>query len=120
MTKFYQQGDVLLKVVAAMPANVERVLDADLALQHGETTGHMHRFDGNAAVEIWAPPAAERRLLSNGRTIVPGTGKFVVVKEPALLRHEEHKPIEVPPGIYEMDLVREYDYDNELVRRVAD
>lgn len=116
---YYQQGDVMLKRVAALPEGLEK-FDGEKALQHGESTGHMHRFDGNAAVDIYVQPAAERVLLNNGMTIVPGIGKFLIVREPSALRHEEHHTQIIAPGIYEMDLVREYDYDRLEERRVID
>jgi len=117
--QYYQQGDVLLKRVAALPEGLEK-FDGEKALQHGETTGHMHRFDAGAAVDLFVRPEAERVFLNNGNTIVPGIGKFLIVREPSALSHEEHRTLTIAPGIYEMDLVREYDYDSQEVRWVVD
>ncbi len=114
---YYQQGDVILRPVAAIPEGFERT--AENVLQEGETTGHKHQFFGQEAkVTIYA--ADPNVLLSQGATIHLGIGKVVVVRETARLTHEEHKPIDLPPGIYEMDLVREYDYDKEEMARVVD
>lgn len=119
LVDYYEQGDVLLKVRSTVPKGYV-LHEGEKALQHGETTGHMHRFLMTDKVDIYVPPMAERINLSNGMTIVPGIGKYIVVREEAYLRHEEHKPILVPPGTYEMDLVREYDYEKDEMRRVVD
>jgi hypothetical protein len=38
-----------------------------------------------------------------------GSGRvYVVVKEPAVLRHEEHPSVKVPPGIYIVSHVQDY------------
>jgi hypothetical protein len=118
--KYYQQGDVLLKMVTELPAGMKKLEgEGSLVLQHGETTGHMHKFLPGSKIEVYANKEAPT-LLSHGMTIVPGIGKFIVVHEISALRHEEHKPIDLLPGIYEMDLVREYDYSKDEVTRVVD
>jgi len=38
---------------------------------------------------------------------------FLTLDEPATLTHEEHKAIQVPPGVWEVGRVKEYDYFQE-------
>lgn len=45
---------------------------------------------------------------------------YVEILETTLLKHEEHKPISVEPGLYQVDLVREYCYEEHEMRRVID
>jgi len=35
-------------------------------------------------------------------------------------RHEEHGPVTLEPGVYEVGRVAEYDYLSEMTRNVAD
>ena len=114
--RYFQQGDVLLKRVATLPSGV-RLADS-LVLQHGETTGHMHQFRASDAYRVAVYTAA--RPADSARVTTLDETKYVVVGSAVCLYHEEHKPIEVPPGIYEMDIVREWDYDANEVARVVD
>jgi hypothetical protein len=100
--KEYQQGDVILRKVKLIPRNA--VVKRGLLVQEGESTGHVHRFS-DKHVSLWE---------FEGKTFVS------VKKKPAPLTHDEHEPIKVPPGSYEIDLVREYDYDKHEVRHVID
>ena len=59
--------------------------------------------------------------MGHDMTITPDEGKYVYVKEKkAPLVHEEHKTIEVPSGLYRVDIVREYDYEKREMTRVVD
>ena len=90
----YRQGDVLLcalrKVPAkslALPSEGERVVVAE-----GERSGHAHAL------------AAERaRLFRRQQRFVVRIGEGG-----AALRHEEHAPILLPEGCYEIRRQREY------------
>lgn len=115
--QYYQQGDVLLKVINSLPDTGTRAAP-NCVLQEGETTGHKHQFLETEKVRVFWADGTE--LLSGGDTIMPGIRKYVQVLEPTALTHEEHKPIIIAPGVYEMDLVREYDYDKHEMRRVVD
>lgn len=115
---YYQQGDVILRPITAVPEGFELQKEATRVLQEGETTGHKHQFLDVKNVDIFA--ARDGLALSGGATIHMGIGKVIVLRQPSPLTHEEHKAITLPPGIYEMDLVREYDYDKEETARVLD
>lgn len=105
--KKIQQGDVVMKAIQEFPQG-ERILDDQMKskiLAYGEVTGHAHRFaDAENAVETF-------RILN----VI-----YMNVKKPTMLTHEEHKPIEVPPGKYEIGIVRETDHMAGVTRQVAD
>jgi hypothetical protein len=115
---YFQQGDVLLKRIEQLPDGVVPLSDKSRILQRGETTGHKHAFAADAKVQLYTVPASGP--LSGLRISTHDGVAFVEILEPTTLRHEEHNPIEVEPGIYEVDLVREFDYESLETRRVAD
>jgi len=125
--QYYQQGDVLLKKVSALPKEAKKIKGK--VLQESEITGHHHHFKGNAAVDLYQTLETP----TNDKTITPNFGKFIIVKEmsdlfhgkgfdatPAALNRGDHDAISIPPGIYEIDIVREYDFDANEVSRVVD
>jgi hypothetical protein len=101
--KYYQQGDVLLiptKKIEGKKINSKTV-------QHGEHTGHAHRFVSNDA--------------SNASLFQHEERKFVLIQGgQATLTHEEHLPITIEEGEYEVRIVREKDLFSKLVRTVVD
>lgn len=104
-----RQGDVLLVPTSDDAPNgqgVERE-GGRLVLAEGEATGHAH-----------AIRASHARLLRDVRPTgivhrrhgarVEQRLVLVVEDKPALLEHEEHGPIMVAPGVYEVRRQREY------------
>jgi hypothetical protein len=98
-----QQGDVLIKRVDDLPAGCEIIEKDKLTLALGEATGHSHTVESQGAI-----------LFSFG------TKKYMTLKEPAVIKHQEHKEFTVPAGTYEIDQVREQDYFAKMVRKVVD
>lgn len=101
-----RQGDVALIAVNEVPAGAETLLrDARsrVVLAYGESTGHAHA------------------LHESGVTLYRAANSdvFLQVAQPATLRHEEHEPIKVPPGIYRVVRQREYS-PATVTRTVAD
>ena len=87
-----RQGDVLLVAVPAIPAAAERQpRKGRLVLAEGEATGHAHA--------IAEPDAREFRV---------GDERYLLVRSAAQLIHEEHAPIDLPPGAYRIVIQREY------------
>lgn len=86
----HRQGDVVLREVEAMPRTARRAEDGVLA--HGEATGHAHRVVGDGAV--FRDPQSQRT--------------YVKVMTSAKLIHEEHRPITIQQGVYEVILRRQY------------
>lgn len=100
--KVYQHGDVVLVETTKLPAGLTPIKTN--VLQEGEMTGHAHRLYGD------------------GFTVFEDVkkNKYLTLVEPVSLRHEEHHEIVMPPGDWEVRIVREYDHFKEEARRVAD
>ena len=104
MTMF-RQGDVLIEVVEMDVRGMKEIPlnEGKAILAWGEVTGHRHRFEQDNVKMYAANDNSGRR--------------FVVISErPATLFHEEHAPIECPPGIYEVIIQREWSDENESVQ----
>ncbi|MCY3411346.1 MAG: hypothetical protein INQ03_06890 [Candidatus Heimdallarchaeota archaeon] len=94
----YRQGDVLLR--RSNPPRRLRVKEDNIALM-GETTGHAHRIvTGQVYTQRW------------------WGSLFVKAKKGTRLVHEEHGPIAIPPGWYEV--IRQREYDPVRIRLVED
>lgn len=111
---YLQQGDVLLKKIESLPSEAKPL--PGKVLQLGEVTGHKHQFAKTDNVEIYV----DAKFAGAENSITPDEGKFIVVGEYAYLTHEEHKPVGVEPGVYQVDIVREFDYDAMEAKRVVD
>jgi hypothetical protein len=95
-----QQGDVLVKKVSEVKGKKLK----HLTLAKGEHTGHHHTIT-----------EGEAELYENEGTL------FLKVKsEEAILTHQEHGPVTIPKGDYEIGIVQEYDHFAEEARKVQD
>ena len=98
----YRQGDVLIKRVKGLPKDLVEIKpdkQGKTILVEGEATGHAHAFyDGTP---IYEEPSTKKRfaVIEGGKT--------------TSLLHEEHKPIHLPPGTYEIIRKKEYDWRGE-------
>lgn len=104
MESLFRHGDLLLRATRSIPKNTPRM--SGTILEHGETTGHKHVF-------------------SSGQIQLFGTENVshVLVEKDATLTHEEHKPITIPHGQYEVIREKEYNpfaEDSDEWRRVLD
>jgi len=98
-----QQGDVLFHA-ETIPSGDLKPIQSPI-VQHGEATGHAHRLYGGEYEFV---------------THIKNKTRHLRVVTPVMLRHEEHKPIEIPPGEYRIGIVREYDHLEEEAREVRD
>lgn len=99
-----QQGDVILRKLPGLPrGTIEKVSQQRCVLAQGEHTGHAHLIEDDEAELI---RIGEKMLLRLGRE--------------ATVRHQEHLPITLSPGIWEVGQVHEYDYLAQMVRKVQD
>ncbi len=103
-----QQGDVLLQQVSGIPQGAVRARQqGKLVVARGEQTGHSHIIDSDKAT-LWS-------LTKNG-----ATEPYLEVQAPVTIVHDEHKPLPIPPGIYRVGRVKEFDYFEEMERRILD
>jgi hypothetical protein len=103
------QGDVLIRKVGGIPANVTRVeAEGDKVIVTHSETGHHHTMEAER-VELYQ---------SNENPLIA----WIKVNRPAKLEHhrphDTHEAIKFPPGVYEVRRQREY--VPEGFRRVAD
>lgn len=95
MSLHYRQGDVLVVAVDAVPESARPVARSAgrLVLAEGEATGHAHAITSPDAI-----------LLRDEET----DQRFLRLAAGAILGHEEHAPILLPAGTYEVRRQREY------------
>lgn len=96
-----QQGDVLISQ-SKIPQKAIKLPHLTLAI--GEATGHHHTITEGEAELLEADSKWYLRVLS----------------EEAILTHQEHKPITILKGEYEIGIVQEYDHFAEEAKRVQD
>lgn len=94
--RLYRHGDVLLKAIRDLPRGLEKHSGTTLA--SGEMTGHRHRIQETDRAQLW----------------VQGNNLFLEIKGNATLVHEEHHPIVLPQGIYQVWRQREYRPEQDL------
>lgn len=95
---YLQTGDVLYHKRKNIPAGFELV-------KHGlihQGRDHPHTIEGAFSLHV------------------KGDSMFIEAVEPCLLKHPEHKTVELAPGIYEKGIVMEYDHLTEESRQVID
>ena len=110
-TVHLQQGDVALERICKLPSNLTPV-KADkrgIVLAEGEQTGHHHR------IEYQFTPLVELLEAKDGTRFLVNKGD-----KPVSLVHEEHQPITIEPGIYEVGSIYEVDHLAQMERKVID
>lgn len=103
MRKIMRQGDVLIVEVTEIPQEAKKTQEGTVILAYGEVTGHMHQIQNPGAVMY----AVNENL------------RFIKLEEDVELRHEEHSPIHLPSGNYQIIQQREKSLEG-IVRAVAD
>ena len=122
------QGDVTLYRVKTVPTEA-KPLDTKI-LQQSETKGRHHYFLPTAEVTV-----LETGVVPLADTITPDTGKFIITKGGAVLYHgipsktkegkpikdsNDHEPIVIPDGMWQVVIAREWDYDANEIIQTAD
>jgi len=83
----------------------------------GEVTGHTHQVNmANMLKEAGVTLSMGYR----GEAGVDVPEGFQVLNESVIMTHEEHDPIELPPGNYVVRTVQEFDHISGRSRNVAD
>lgn len=99
----FRQGDVFIERIDRVPQEAVKQQPGErVILAHGEVTGHAHEIACDAA-DAW----------KQGVDTVA-----VVVKSPTKVTHQEHGPIPLRRGTFQ--ITRQREYSPEEVRRVAD
>ena len=102
----YRHGDISLhKVKKTEGALIKH--NGSFVLAEGETTGHKHIIVTDRPEDLVITKD------SNGRY-------FFELKSMGKISHEEHKTIEVMPGIYEMKNEREFNWFEMAIKKVQD
>ena len=106
-----RQGDVFLQQVRIRERKGQEVLDQGrVILAYGEVTGHAHEII-DAVTEEQLPPA---QLFEE-----PDGTRYLFVDRACALVHQEHGPIALAPGVYQVIRQREY-VASDISRSVAD
>lgn len=99
------QGDVFLRPISKEEAGIKRYHDPEprkrgegLILAAGEATGHHHRIRSRHA----------RMYRSGGRTLLH-VFDCKEKRNQATITHEEHGPLPLEPGWWDVSIQREYD-----------
>ena len=102
--KMFRQGDVMVVATERREglSEVPRE-DGRIVLAHGEVTGHAHAIASMDAI-----------MLMDEKTL----DRFLDVRAPVSIGHEEHGRIELPRGFY--SVVQQREYRPEGLRKVAD
>jgi hypothetical protein len=103
MKDIMSQGDVTFLPVKSIPSGMKKVSDGILA--KGETTGHAHRIGTLEAAELYEMDG--KLFLSVGEN-----GVSIV--------HEEHAPVTLDTGNYEVHIDKAFDYSAQSLRNVTD
>ena len=110
MSHQIRQGDVFLRPVRQAERAGTAITDRGrVILAYGEVTGHAHEVVSDDVVVD--TPAAALFEQPDGR-------RFLFVDRPCALVHQEHSPIALAPGAYEV--IRQREYSPEEIRNVAD
>jgi hypothetical protein len=126
--KIYRQGDVLIKRIKAVPQNTAKVRESGI-LAFGEVTGHCHRvarpeaatLRQSSSTKVAEYASSDTRNLSHGDFEVLEIESGIYLRVGAIgcsIIHDEHNPIVLPAGNYEITIQREY--SPEAIRNVAD
>jgi hypothetical protein len=86
-----RQGDVIIQRISSIPGKLLKLPHVTLA--HGEITGHSHRIENPADVELYE---------------IDGTLYLRVISDSASLLHQEHATLQIPKGDYKVWRQREY------------
>ncbi|MBF0398990.1 MAG: hypothetical protein HQK78_19600 [Desulfobacterales bacterium] len=100
----YQQGNVLIESIQSIPteALVKNPENNKYIIAKGEATGHAH---------VIKDPVV---LYCHKKTF------YILAKIEFQIIHEEHLPLFIPKGIYQIRKVREYDHFFEETKEIAD
>ena len=91
--------------------------DTHAIVAFGEVTGHKHQVNMKDMIEEAGVTLSMGYNQQAGVDVPEG---FQVHEAPVTITHEEHNPLDVPPGKYVVRIVREFDHIAGRSRYVAD
>lgn len=101
-------GDVTIFRIEELPAEFSKAeLEPMSALAYGESAQHLHQLQGQPGIDF------EAKILPTGE-------RLLRIVNPTALKHQEHSPIVLPPGLYRTGIQREYSPFDKRVRQVID
>lgn len=107
-------GDVIIEKIDKLPKEFDKLeKEPKDTLAYGEVTGHSHKLFRMSDLPVDGAAAFDLRVSPDGF-------RYLKVAEPVEVRHQEHDPRVIPPGIYRIGIQREYDPYTKLIRQVAD
>ena len=126
--KKYQQGDVVMLKVdddyfkdnalnKGNGTSYNTQSHNNPVLAFGEVTGHKHQIHMKDMLD---KAEVTLHMGYNREAGIDVPEAFEVCGETVVLTHEEHNPIELPPGKYIVKIVREFDHIAGRSRYVAD
>jgi Na+-transporting NADH:ubiquinone oxidoreductase subunit NqrA len=114
MKDLTRHGDILFRRLTVPIPSENLHTKPGKVIQEGEVTGHAHRItEGDAAILEQYAKSWQGEMQATG-------SRFLDVQKTATVSHEEHKPVVLAPGLYEILQAREFDYAANLGRRVVD
>lgn len=114
MHTLLRQGDVLLQRTDTRPTSSTPVTDRGrVILAYGEVTGHCHQAIATVPVTDDPDPVAPCELFEE-----PDGTRLLVVRRPSSLVHDEHDPLALEIGTYQV--IRQCEWTLDDVRQVAD
>lgn len=100
-------GDVVVQRIEKLPDGFDSYKrQEDNTVAWGEMTGHVHQLSGED-IEVRVDPGNF-------------ANRFIKIAKEALLEHQEHEKITLPPGVYKSFLQQEYDPFTKKLRQVQD
>lgn len=107
----YRHGDLSFHPIEKLPEGLEEVKhEGKFVLAEGEFTGHKHLMTVERPKDMTLMQDKEGRF-------------YIKLDAEAKLSHEEHKELQFTPGLYKMNVEREYDYfeqEKGRIRQVLD
>ena len=125
----YQQGDVVMfkvsdsdfksktRIAKDGEVNYNGNTNTHAVVAFGEVTGHKHQINMKDMLEDAGVKLHMGYNRKAGEDVPEG---FQVTGNVVTITHEEHKPIDLPPGNYIVRIVREFDHIAGRSRYVAD
>lgn len=106
--EYMLHGDVIIERIADLPAEFNTAPVEPMAcLGYGEATQHVHSLQGEPGKDF------EVKVLPTGE-------RLLKIVRPTALKHQEHSPIVLPPGMYKTGFQVEYSPFEKLKRSVID